>query len=149
MRTLFGVLICSALCLGWVVASAGAGERPPEGLDVYVLGQHAYVAAGKDGLFVVDIRSQADLGRIATVPTPGEAKGAFAAGSFAYVAAGAAGLHILDIRNPASPLIVGSVDTPGDARDVYVFSDYALVADGIVRDAATGVWCALIHFPWI
>jgi len=129
MRKYFLRLMCVALFQSLISAAANAGERQLTGLDVSVLGHHAYVAGGENGLYVVDIRNPANLMRAASIKTPGEAKGVFAAGSFAYVAGGSAGLQIVGIRNPADPVMVGSVDTPGDARGVCVFSDYALVAD--------------------
>ena len=121
IATLFLILVCMPV-------GAGAGEL--SGLDVYVVGSYAYVAAGAGRLHVIDVRRSAYPIQVAEVDTRGEAKGVYVLSSHAYVADGSAGLQVVDVRDPASPRIVGSVETPGDARHVYVFGDYACVADG-------------------
>ena len=121
-------LVCAVFCLSLMPGpSVGHAEELP-GLDVYVIGHHAYVAGGLHGLYVADISSTKPE-PVATVATPGEALGVYALSNFAYVADGSAGLQIVDIRKPAATKIVGSVDTPGDARGVFVFGDHACVAD--------------------
>jgi hypothetical protein len=47
---------------------------------------------------VVDISRSVNPKRVATVDTPGQAKGVYVISSFAYVADGTAGLQIVDIR---------------------------------------------------
>ena len=121
-RNISLLLVCATILLNPMLVTASAKEAELPGLDVYVVGQHAYVAGGSSGLYVVDISRPANPKRVASVDTPGEAKGVFAISGFAYVADGSAGLQIVDIRNPASPRIIGSVETPGDARHVYVLA---------------------------
>ncbi|MGR9107646.1 MAG: Ig-like domain-containing protein [Gammaproteobacteria bacterium] len=98
--------------------------------NVDVSGGFAYVAAGTEGLQVVDVSSRSAPSIVAARSTPGNANDVKIMGHTAYVADGAAGLQVLDITDPLAPEIIGSVDTPGDARDVVIKGTLALVADG-------------------
>ena len=50
MKRHFSLLVaCAAIFLSLMSASVGAAEEALAGLDVYVLGQHAYVAGGASG----------------------------------------------------------------------------------------------------
>ncbi len=66
---------------------------------------------------------------IASVDTPGSAKGVAVSGSLAYVADGDGGLQIIDVSDSENPYVVGSVDTPGYAVEVAVFGSLVYVAD--------------------
>jgi hypothetical protein len=90
------MVMCTIIFLSLMLGTSGAEGERYAGLDVYVIGQHAYVAAGISGLVVVDVRPTANPKQVATVPTPGEADGVFAIHSFAYVAVGSAGLQVRD-----------------------------------------------------
>ena len=126
-RSLFLMVVGTTIFLSLMLATGAAGAEELPGSDVYVIGQHAYVAAGTSGLIVVDIRP-ANPKQVAAVQTPGAANGVFAISSFAYVAVGSAGLLIIDVRKPVSPKILGSIDTPGDARNVYGLANTFYVA---------------------
>ena len=97
------LLVFAAIFLGLILASSGASEEVLSGHNVYVLGQHAYVAAGANGLSIVEVRRSENPKQVASVNTAGEAKGVYTVGSYAYVAVGSAGLQIFGVRNPASP----------------------------------------------
>jgi hypothetical protein len=99
--------------------------------DVFIQGNYAYIAAGREGLRVWDI----------TKPTAPTEVGFYAPQDdlfwsankvvvkehYAYVTAGQSGLRILDISNPAQPLEIGSYNAPGTAEDIHLVGSYAYV----------------------
>ena len=97
-RNVSFLLVFTAIFLSLTPVSADAEREELPGLDVYVVGNHAYVAGGAIGLYVIDISRPANLKQDALLDTPGDAKGVYAIGSFAYVADGLAGLQIVDIH---------------------------------------------------
>jgi hypothetical protein len=98
--------------------------------NVDVNGNFAFVAAGAEGLQVVDVSNRMAPRVVASLRLAGNANDVKLSGSRAYVAAGSAGLHIVDITHPLTPVRVATVDTPGDATDVRVHGNLAYVADG-------------------
>jgi hypothetical protein len=99
--------------------------------NVDVNGSFAYVAAGANGLVVVNVASPTSPVIVATLDTPGNANDVRVLGNRVYIADGSAGLRIIDVTNPAAPLALGAFDTPGEANDVIVSGNYAYVADGV------------------
>jgi len=84
--------------------------------DVVVVGNYAYVAAGRTGIDIIDISNPASPTLVSQYDTSGPARDVFVDGNFAYVADSTAGLQIIDISNKASPTRLGGYDTSGDAR---------------------------------
>ncbi len=81
-------------------------------IDVIVQGDTAYLAAGEDGLVLVDITDPASPTEISSVLLGGEAwdlaiheTTVFVAKSLPYH-----GLQIVDISNPSMPILVGTLD---------------------------------------
>jgi hypothetical protein len=131
MRSHFPLwLVCATIFLSVLLVSASAAEKEPMGLDVYVLGQHAYVAGGASGLYVVDIRRSANPKQVASMDTPGDARDVDVFGDYAFVADFSNGIHAIDISNPARPRVAGTLDTPGEALGCYPLYDLLVVADG-------------------
>lgn len=98
---------------------------------VTVVGSTAYVAAGAQGLVIVNIADPTHP--VVLGHTLFAAYGVRVIGSTAYVAAGS-GLQIVDMSNPAAPLQVGAVifNTPyAAATDVEIVGTIAYVAAGI------------------
>jgi hypothetical protein len=91
-------------------------------LDVKVVDNHAYIAAGTSGLEIVNI----------TDPTTPTLKGSYQnaisvnglaiAGNYCYLANDNAGLKVLDVSDPTLPSVIGSmgIDSIGTARGVTV-----------------------------
>lgn len=98
------------------------------GLDVAALGQYAFVAAGYDGLRVLDISYNPPV-EVAVYATLWPVRGITIAGTRAYLANDMAGLQVLDISNPTCPRFLGRYDTPGYAASVAVSGTLAYVAD--------------------
>jgi hypothetical protein len=96
---------------------------------VVVDGTHAYVAAGEDGLSVIDVSQPHAPSLLDTLDTPGFAYTLALSGTHAYVADAAGGLRIVDISVPGELAEDGFYDTPDSAQDVALAGNWALVAD--------------------
>jgi len=122
-----GVFLSAAMShaaiVNWSTADSCSLYEDPQ--DVYVSQDHAYIAAGDSGLYVVNI---INMQRISSFSTQGFAEAIYVRGEFAYVACGEAGLEIFDLANPQN--LPGHCETPGYAYDVQVYGNYAYVADG-------------------
>ncbi|WP_415835370.1 Ig-like domain-containing protein, partial [Corallococcus soli] len=70
---------------------------------VRLRGTLAAVAAGAEGLVLVDVSDPAHLVRLGDIDVKGFATDVRLAGDLAYVSAGAAGVAVVDISNPLSP----------------------------------------------
>ncbi len=110
--------------LGRVMGAAGAGN-------------YAYLAAGENGLKILEVSDPAKPVLTATLALDAFANGVFIDKGFAYIA-GLLGageeesegglLEIVDIQNPASPSIAGSVELTGQPVNVIVKDNIAYVA---------------------
>jgi len=90
-----------------------------------------YVAAGAEGLAVIDVSDVRRPREIGRFPTSGEARDiAVIDGTRAIIAAGEAGVQIVDISHSQSPRPVSRIDTPGSAGAIAVRGDMICVADG-------------------
>jgi len=95
---------------------------------VVVQGNHAYVAAGENGLRVINVSNKSNPTEVAHYDTPGDACDVTVSGNYAYVADGSSGVRIIDVSNPSSPIEVGAYIRRGFARSVAVQGNYAYVA---------------------
>jgi hypothetical protein len=98
--------------------------------DVEVLGDHALLTAGSDGLRVVDVGDPGSMSQVAAFDTPGLATGIALAGVFAVVADGDSGIVVIDVTDPLSPSRIGSMPTAGAAEHVIVQGTIGYVAEG-------------------
>ncbi len=96
--------------------------------DIYVAGDHAYVADLKSGLWLVDISSPAHPVAVGHYDTPGDAWGVVVTGRLAYVADGESGLRVIDVSDPTAPAEVGFYDTTLHfARDVIEAGNHVYI----------------------
>ncbi len=98
--------------------------------NVDVAGDYAFVAAGIEGLQVVDISDTLNPQVVAEQDTSGIAIDIKIKGNLAYIADGPSGLNIMEVSDPRFPTNVSSVDTPDIAQDLVVNGNYAYIADG-------------------
>ncbi len=94
-----------------------------------MVGDYAYVAAGNNGLVIVNITNKSDPLRIGGYDTTGKSQGVVVIGGYAYVADGDHGLVIVDVNNKTNPQEMGDYDTDY-AYCVAVVGDYAYIAGG-------------------
>jgi len=98
--------------------------------NVDINGDYAYIAAGIEGLQVVDVSDRENPAVVASLDTDGTAIDIKVVGSRAFIADGDAGLKIIDITDPLAPELEGSLDTAGITQDLAVDFDYAYLANG-------------------
>ncbi len=110
------------------------------GRDVAVEGRYAYIAAGWDGLQVVDLSDAANPRVVSRFDTSGHAWAVALQDGLAYIADENCGLRVIDVHDPLQPLEIGSYDVPGPYdffHGVAVDGSYAYVAEG--QELGTGL----------
>jgi hypothetical protein len=108
-----------------------------------------YVAAGGDGLVVVDASDAAHPARHASLPLPAPAFDLELRSGSAYVAMGHGGVATVDITGEA-PTLVNTFATPGHAAGITTDADHVYVAactSFSVHDRATGTLRGTVPFP--
>jgi len=104
-------------------------------MDCVGHGDHAFAAAGENGLYVLDVSDPETLGTVAHRELDGYANGLYLSGSTLYVVGigdvytGTGGfLQVVDVTLPESPLVLGSVGLEGEPMEVVVRGNTAYVA---------------------
>ncbi len=100
------------------------------GYSIAVRDNTAYVAAGKEGLRIIDVSDPKSPLLKGGVDTEGEARDIALRKSHALIADGAEGLVVIDISNPADPKTVGTWDSPGESTGIVIRDELAYIADG-------------------
>ncbi len=91
----------------------------------------AVVAAGSDGVWLVDVSNRSFPVVVGIYDSPGWVMGLDldASASHAYLADGTGGLKVLSLANPSQPTLVGSLGFSGTQRDVAVEGGLAFVVN--------------------
>lgn len=99
--------------------------------DVRLVGDFAYVAAGSEGLKVVDVGDPANPRRVGEMIPPRPARRIDVAGNYAYVVAGF-DLDVVDVEDPTRPVRVSSTRLPGTFNQmvIRVVGSLAYIASG-------------------
>jgi hypothetical protein len=100
--------------------------------DVYVDGDYAYIAAGSNGLGIVDISNLDSLtlvGRYDVDTLDIAAKEVVVHDSVAYIADASLGLMAIDVSDPANPTLIDIMATPGTARGIAYNVNRIYLAD--------------------
>ena len=84
--------------------------------DIKVAAGIAYIADGRSGLLVVDVRHPGKPEILASIALPGESKGLLVSDRRAYVVSAQYGVTVVDIQHPASPQVVGRYKVAGLSR---------------------------------
>jgi hypothetical protein len=95
--------------------------------DVEWWNRHLFVAAGNEGLVVVDAQEPWSLERVATLALDGPAYGIAVADGFAYVVVDSFGLAVIDVADPADPVQVGSYPSTS-LRGIALVEDRAYLS---------------------
>ncbi|MBR9911255.1 MAG: hypothetical protein GYB33_12980 [Gammaproteobacteria bacterium] len=107
-----------------------AVDIPGYANNVDISGDYAFVAAGAEGLQVVDVSDRTAPEVVAALDTDGTAIDIKVVGDFVYLADGEAGLKIINVADPLAPFLLGSLDTAGVTQDLAVQLNYAFLANG-------------------
>jgi hypothetical protein len=94
---------------------------------VQVVGNLAYVADDRSGVYILDVTDPTDPTLVSTIESDWPAIDLQVVGDRVYVANGGGGLLILDVSNPSSPSVVSQTLLAGFANGVQVRGDYAYV----------------------
>lgn len=101
-------------------SEAGFSRAPNNALQLELREEYAFIANNRSGLSIVDISTPNSPQEIASLDTPGEARGVTLFDDLAFVSDYAGGLRIIDISDPSDPDEIGSVQLPGRAQDSAV-----------------------------
>lgn len=139
-RLLAGLLALSAAILllaGLARAASIVAWCDPPGYHrgVFIDGTYAYLAAGNEGLQVVDITDPTDMDVVGAAELPGAPGWAYdvvVSDTYAYVAHGNRGLQIVDISDLDNMEVVGSYATWGKATGLTLdeTTGYIIIAHG-------------------
>jgi hypothetical protein len=92
---------------------------------VVVVGDYAYLAAGNDGLRVIDVSDPVSPTEVISYSTSDYAYDVATAGDYVYLAADQGGLHVVDVSSPFSPTQVALYHGMDSVQGVAVTGDYA------------------------
>lgn len=99
-------------------------------MDVFVEGDYAYIAAGLQGLMIIDVSEPYSPHIVvSSFSTGGYAVGINKHLNHIYLSEMQKGISILDVSIPLSPTLISSIDTPGLAYNIYITQEYLYVAD--------------------
>lgn len=99
--------------------------------ETVITGNLALVAAGFDGLQILDLTNPGNPQVVGTLETSGYAGSVAMSGTYALITVDETGLEIVDVANPASPLLVGSYPVAGFTWDVAVNGNLAFLATDV------------------
>ena len=104
-------------------------SEPGSALDLAVVGDLLYVAAGANGLHILRLETDGSLSSLALMPTPGSNCTQVAADGARVLLREGGDLRIVDASDPGAPSIVGGVtySYPNVLKDVALAGDVALV----------------------
>lgn len=111
-------------------ARLGGFALTSEAKNIVVQGSYAYVAAGADGLVILNISDPERPVRAGSYDTAGTANDVAVSNGYAYVADGMKGLAIINVSNPASPVWTAGYDTDGISKGISVQDSWVYLADG-------------------
>lgn len=89
----------------------------------------AYLAVGKAGVVIVDVRDPEIPVWVADYDTPGNAHDVAVEGRYVFVADDAAGIQVIDSADPAHPQTVATYKTLHCAHEVIVHQGTVYVAE--------------------
>ncbi len=115
--------------IGGEISEVGSYDTPGYAMDVFVLGDYAYVADGDNGLCIIDVSNPASPSLMGICDTDGWAHGVSVSGDYAYVGDWGNSLRVVDVSDPEYPVEVGHLDTPGNSRNLEIIGDVLYLAD--------------------
>lgn len=109
----------------------GHWENPADwSCKVQVVGNYAYVADRKGGLWILDVSDPTNPYEVSHYQTEGENYGVSVKDGYAYITDTEGKLVIIDVNDPTHPFEKGSCDLAGSLRSIFVLDGYAYVTAG-------------------
>jgi hypothetical protein len=108
--------------------------------DLFIAGEHAFVASGADGLRVVDISDSTEPVEVAVYEDAGNANAISVSNGYAFVGESSdvengGNFRLIDINDPTNPEQIGVCHLDHFVDDIYISGDYAyLTCYGIDPD---------------
>ena len=102
--------------------------------DIVIWGDHAYVAAGANGLRIIRISNPANLVEVAAIALAGVARGLAVSDGYVFVTNGYTGFHVIDVSNPAQPVQKAFAQLPISSTAVLgidSIAGFVFVVDGV------------------
>ena len=117
--------------------------------------QRVYVAAGDDGLRIIDISDSANPSEIGHYAPPWYVNRVEILGSYivlaSYSGSGSDGIHVVDVSNPACPIAVSSYTATDQVRDlataggeIYFTTENGVTALRFTPAQTSGPFCPLL-----
>lgn len=109
------------------------------GHSVSVVGSHVLVAAGAEGLRILNAGEPTSMSEVASYGVLGSSYDIAVAGSYAYISesslfrVGGGALRIFDVADPRNPVLAGSYSTAGSALGLDVSGQYVYLTESAVR----------------
>jgi len=100
----------------------------PGAVAVDVAGNFAYVAAGTDGLVVVDVTDRTNPRTRGTLGAIGNAQAVRASGQTVFIADANGFLRVAQAQNPDAPALISSLAIPGAPASLAVHGNMAAIA---------------------
>lgn len=97
--------------------------------EVTVEGDYAYIAAGNDGMHIVNVSNPSNLLKLPSLNTQGKTQSVVVKDNYAFIADGNNGFLIVDVSDKNNPSIVSHTNTSGHVRDLDVQGEYLFVND--------------------
>jgi len=99
-------------------------------MDIQIVGNIAYIAAGWDDVHLVDISQPQAPRELGWIDLSGRSTRLVISGTRAYVASVSQGLYIIDVSNPAAPIEVGKYKGGGELTDLRLMGSQIYLAYG-------------------
>ncbi len=88
----------------------------------------AYIANGRSGLLIVDVRDPAEPRILSSIDVPGTCKAIKIAENKAFISSHHGGINIVNIADPEQPIFLNSIAMSGLSRGLQVVDDLVYVA---------------------
>ncbi len=109
--------------------SLGSYDGGTTFLDSAVAGNTAYLAAGEQGLMILDVSNSNSPKWISTIATVGDVSSLALSGKNVIIANQNEGLKVVDVSNPKSPKEVSKLDLVGSPQAIAIAGNTAFVSD--------------------
>ncbi|RMD58160.1 hypothetical protein D6833_13175, partial [Candidatus Parcubacteria bacterium] len=117
--------------VSYTTAIERVGHIGLDARDVVIKDDYAYVAAGIEGLLILDVSDVLNPVKAGVYKTGagalGQVESVQVVGNYAYLVTNLSGLRIVDVSNPVAPVEVGAYTPGGSIKKVELAGNYAYI----------------------